>query len=73
MTNRLVARMCIALHPSAPVRYRDFRAMIDGFGSLLAAFADSPDAHELFATIMRINLVPYWFESQNRPAPRTNA
>lgn len=67
--DRLVARTCIALHPSAPVRYRDFRALIDGFGSLLAAFSDSPDAHELFATIMRINLVPYWFECQNRPRP----
>ena len=33
--DRLVARTCIVLHPNAPIRYRDFRALIDGFGSLL--------------------------------------
>ena len=65
--DRLVARTCIALHPSAPIRYREFRATIDGMGSLLAAFADVPDAHEMFGAMLRLNLVPYWFECQSRP------
>ena len=67
--DRLVARTCIVLHPSAPIRYRDFRAMVDGFGPLLAAFADVPDAHQLFGAILRFNLVSFWLESQSRPRP----
>ena len=67
--DRLVARTCIVLHPNAPIRYRDFRALIDGFGSLLAAFADVPEAQEMFAAILRINLIAYWFERQSTPRP----
>ena len=67
--DRLVARTCIVLHPSAPIRYRDFRASIDGFGSLLAAFTDVPEAHEMFAAILRNNLIAYWFERQSTPRP----
>ena len=36
---RLVARVCIALDPAAPVRYKGFAAAVDGFGpALVAAF-----------------------------------
>jgi hypothetical protein len=34
---RLVARLSIALDVTAPIRYRDLSAMIDGFGSALAS------------------------------------
>jgi hypothetical protein len=55
-----------------PVHQFDFETSAlrsTGLVRCLLGFADPPEAHELFATVMRINLMAYWFERQGRPRP----
>ncbi|MGO8914415.1 MAG: serine/threonine protein kinase [Stellaceae bacterium] len=61
---RLVARVCIALDPAAPVRYKGFAAAIDGFGpALVAAFRGRGSVQQI-AEAMSGRLPQFWFSAQ---------
>lgn len=61
---RLVARVCIALDPVAPVRYKGFAAAIDGFGpALVAAFRGRGSVQQI-AEAMGGRLPQFWFSAQ---------
>ena len=54
---RLVARLCAALDPQAPVRYKSFAAAVDGFGSALVAAVRGRGSvqHERYDLIVSTN------------------
>lgn len=65
--DNVVARSCIALDPSAPIRFRNFHANIDGFANVLAMHGESGSTRNEFAQIMQYNLMGFWDECQVRP------
>ncbi len=52
--DELLCRVCIALDPEAPVRYRRFAAMVDGFGPVIAEAVrqDSEDMSKAAAQVI---------------------
>jgi hypothetical protein len=64
--DNLVARCLIALDPAAPIRFRDFRATIEGFPNMLALYGESNDMKNAFARILQYGLIDFWDESQPR-------
>jgi len=57
---QLVARIAILLDPEAPVRYKGFSALIDGFGGLLASqYADEQTRRD-FSDVIRLHLPQLW-------------
>ncbi|MGE4218791.1 MAG: hypothetical protein AB7G39_05025 [Alphaproteobacteria bacterium] len=67
--DRITARVIIALDPFGPVRYRDFRATVEGVGNLFGAFVDDQEARRLFVGVMRGNLLPFLVETRGKPTP----
>ena len=65
--DNLVARACIALDPAGPIRFRDFRANIEGFSNVLAMHGDSSNTRNEFVQIVRYNLMGFWDQCQPRP------
>ena len=65
--DNMVARSCIALDPAAPIRFRGFRASVDGFANVLAMHGESGGTRNEFAQIMTYNLLGFWDECQPRP------
>jgi len=65
--DNLVARSCIALDPASPIRFRGFRANVDGFSNVLAMHGESGGTRNEFAQIMVYNLLGFWDECQPRP------
>lgn len=65
--DNMVARTCIALDPAAPIRFRGFRASVDGFANVLAMHGESASVRNEFAQIMQYNLLGFWDECQPRP------
>ncbi|HZB90449.1 MAG TPA: serine/threonine protein kinase [Stellaceae bacterium] len=61
---RLVARVCIALDPAAPVRYKGFAAAIDGFGTALVAAFRGRGSVQQIAEAMGGRLPQFWFSGQ---------
>ncbi|HUH83822.1 MAG TPA: hypothetical protein VLX85_04395 [Stellaceae bacterium] len=61
---RMVARLCIALDPSAPVRYKGFAAAIDGFGSALVAAFRGRGSVQHVAEAIGGRLPQFWFAAQ---------
>lgn len=61
---RLVARIAILLDPEAPIRYKDFSASIDGFGSLLASRFSDDSTRRNFSEIIRYQLPQLWLSAQ---------
>ncbi len=68
--DNLVARACIALDPSAPIRFREFRASISGISNVLAMNGESSDIRNLFAQILHNGLIDFWEYCQ--PMPRVD-
>jgi eukaryotic-like serine/threonine-protein kinase len=66
---RLVARVCIALDPSAPVRYKGFSASIDGFGTALVAAFRGRGSVQQIAEAMGGRLPQFWFSAQSGLKP----
>ncbi|MGH7124017.1 MAG: hypothetical protein ACREFI_06560 [Stellaceae bacterium] len=62
--DRLVARVAIALDPSAPVRYKGFAATIDGFGAALAGAFRGQGSPALVAETVLGRLPVFWFSAQ---------
>ena len=56
----LVARVCIALDPDAPLRYRELRATVGGLGMLIGHYLEDDDMRDLFTQVMREQLYDFW-------------
>lgn len=61
---RLVARVCVALDPAAPIRYKGFAAAIDGFGTALVAAFRGRGSVQQIAEAMSGRLPQFWFSAQ---------
>ena len=66
---RLVARVCVALDPAAPVRYKGFAAAIDGFGTALVAAFRGRGSVQQIAEAMGGRLPQFWFSAQSGLKP----
>jgi hypothetical protein len=64
-----LARICFALDPSGPVRLRNFRAMLDGIGMLLACrYAEDPVRAD-FTTFVRHRFIDFCIGMNARLRP----
>ena len=61
---RLVARVCVALDPAAPIRYKGFAAAIDGFGTALVSAFRGRGSLQQIAEAMSGRLPQFWFSAQ---------
>jgi hypothetical protein len=66
---RMVARLCIALDPVAPIRYKGFAAAIDGFGSALVAAFRGRGSVQHMAEAIGGRLPQFWFAAQTALKP----
>jgi hypothetical protein len=62
---RLVARVCVALDPLAPIRYKGFAAAIDGFGTALVAAFRGRGSVQQIAEATGGRLPQFWFSAQS--------
>ncbi|MEX2617863.1 MAG: hypothetical protein WD767_17375 [Alphaproteobacteria bacterium] len=65
--DNLIGRCCIALDPAAPIRYRDFSAIIDGIPNMMALYSESGETRNAFAAILQYELIEFWEDNQPRP------
>lgn len=64
-----LARILILLDPSAPVRFRDIAAQVDGFGTLLAENLERGPIVQQIAQAMTQKLPAIWVDLQDDPRP----
>jgi len=64
VTDRLVARVCMALDPAAPIRYRNRAVMPDGIGTSLAEGFVRSDGAQATAEILATQLPMFWVNVQ---------
>lgn len=62
--DQLVARACIVLDPSGPLRYRGLCVMPAGIASMLVENAMSGGNQQILAEIIAQQLVTFWVETQ---------
>lgn len=67
--DRLVARACISLDPSAPIRYRGFGVMIGGVGPALSAAMNNRERRQIVSEIIASRLPIHWVAAQGKPGP----
>jgi len=60
----LVTRVSMALDPEAPIRYRDFCFMPEGFGAALAFEYLKDGKAAIPIEVLRADVVQFWFEAQ---------
>lgn len=65
----MLCKVLILLDPSAPIRYKGFNAMPDGFGSALAAIMAQKSDNRLFAEIILREVPKLWFEARPQYQP----
>jgi hypothetical protein len=61
---RLIGRVCTALDPLGPIRYKGFSAAIDGFGAALVAAVRGRGSVQQIAEAMAGRLPQFWFAAQ---------
>ncbi len=61
---RLVARVCLALDPAAPIRYGGIGVMVDGFGTALAAAFQGRCSTAAIAEALIGRLPQFWLTMQ---------
>ena len=66
---RLVARVCTALDPLAPIRYKAFAAMVDGFPTALVAAFRGQTSVQTVAEALAGRLPQFWFSTQPELKP----
>lgn len=64
VTDLAVARVLIILDPQAPLRYRDVRVTLDGFGSALACAMMQKKPVRPFVEILARDLPKHWIDAQ---------
>lgn len=62
----IVARVCIAMDPQAPLRYRKLRATVEGLGALIGAYLDDDEMRDLCIKTLREQLPAFWQKNQRR-------
>ncbi|CAK0769136.1 Serine/threonine protein kinase [Azospirillaceae bacterium] len=62
--DRLVARVCMALDPPAPLRYKGKSTMIDGIGTILAEAVSHNDGVQSIGEIISAQLPMFWVNVQ---------
>jgi hypothetical protein len=60
----LVSRICIALHPSAPIRYMGIAIMPEAIGTALQKTIALGESPQVLAEIIAAQLPKYWYNSQ---------
>ena len=66
--DRIVARVCTALDPIAPIRYRGFGVTIEGLGMALLAALPHRDVRQTVCEIIGSRLAIHWVAAQAKPA-----
>ncbi|GAB3437406.1 protein kinase domain-containing protein [Insolitispirillum peregrinum] len=64
-----VARVLILLDPAAPLRYRELRVTLDGFGAALAAVMMQKKQIRLYAEVLARDLAKNWIDAQGIYSP----
>ncbi|KJS44694.1 MAG: hypothetical protein VR70_01515 [Rhodospirillaceae bacterium BRH_c57] len=64
-----IARVLIVLDPRAPLRYREVRTTLDGFGTAMATALMQGRPLRSYAEILSRDLVKYWIEGQGMYNP----
>jgi len=67
--DRLLARVLVALDPTAPLRYRDVASRVGSLGPALADDFDRPDRVKVYAEMIRNKLPQLWMQAQAAAAP----
>ncbi len=62
----LVSRVCVALDPNAPIRYREFRATLGGIAQLLAMSIEDDAMCAIYRRIIREGLIQFWIKHQRQ-------
>jgi len=57
---RTVARVCVALDPAGPIRYKGYAVMPDGIGPALAEATATGDGVQAMAEIVLFQMVGFW-------------
>ncbi|MGE5547336.1 MAG: hypothetical protein ACM33T_10590 [Solirubrobacterales bacterium] len=65
----MLCKVLILLDPTAPIRYKGFNAMPDGFGSALAAISGQKEDPRLIAEIILREVPKMWFEARKAYLP----
>lgn len=65
MSERLVSRVCMALDPTAPIRYRSRAMMPDGVGGMLADAFMRGESPQPVAEVMAAQLPMFWVNVQS--------
>ncbi len=68
----ILTKTCMLLDPAAPIRYKGFHAMPDGFGSALATIQIRRGDLKLFSEMILRDVPKMWFESQNKYSPEAS-
>jgi hypothetical protein len=63
---QLVSRVCIALDPAAPIRYRGLTFMPDGVAGLMAQAIANGTKTDALIDVIASQLVPFWIEMQKQ-------
>ncbi|MGF7213443.1 hypothetical protein GGE65_008085 [Skermanella aerolata] len=62
--DRLVARVCLALDPSGPIRYKQKAVMADGFGAALADAFVRNEGYQALGEAISAQLPSFWVNMQ---------
>jgi hypothetical protein len=60
----IISRVCIALDPQAPIRYRELRATVGGLGPLIGSYLDDENMRDQFGKTLREELPTFWQKNQ---------
>ncbi|MBM3651032.1 MAG: hypothetical protein FJX11_24930 [Alphaproteobacteria bacterium] len=65
---RLVAAVCMALDPAAPIRFRDVSVTLDGLGAAVFIAEDKPERRQMLARLVMQRLPSQWAATQDGDA-----
>jgi len=69
----LVAKVCIVLDPHAPIRYKNFSFLPDGFGNAMSVEYLRKGNFQIPGEILARDLVNFWVTAQELRSPDINA
>src|SRR3954466_10386985 len=62
--DRLISRVCLALDPSGPIRYKQKAVMVDGFGAALADAFVRNEGYQALGEAISAQLPSFWVNMQ---------
>lgn len=66
---QVAARLCIALDPKGPLRFKNISATLDGIGPLLCGLAREPNGVQPFAQLIASDLPIAWIDKRYGDGP----